>query len=322
MSATGDAHSSHASLTARAAIASVSVALFLLVLKAYAAWTTSSVAMLGSLADTGLDVLASLITLYGVRLAAQPADWDHRFGHGKAEALAALAQVVLIAVSAIAIFWRAVDRLLNDRVTADAASGITVSIIAIGATLLLLLYQRRVIASTGSVAIATDHVHYQSDLLLNLSVIAALALEQYLRLGGADAVFGIAIALWLAWGAWRASSRAIDQLMDREWPEEKRQRFVDVAARHPELKGIHDLRTRTSGSSDFVQFHVWVDPGMTVAEAHRVMDEVELKLRAEFPDCEILIHLDPEGQVDQPDNPLAETDLTLAGEPASPGAPK
>lgn len=323
MSVAADAPMSNATLTARAAIASVSVALFLLVLKAYAAWTTSSVAMLGSLADTGLDVLASLITLYGVRLAAQPADWDHRFGHGKAEALAALAQVVLIAVSAIGIFWRAVDRLLNDRVTADAASGIAVSIAAIGATLLLLLYQRRVIASTGSVAIATDHVHYQSDLLLNLSVIAALALEQYLRLGGADALFGIAIALWLAWGAWRASSRAIDQLMDKEWPEEKRQRFVEVAARHRELKGIHDLRTRTSGSSDFVQFHVWVDPDMTVADAHRVMDEVETKLQAEFPDCEILIHLDPEGQVDQPDNPLAETDLTLAAEPgAGSGAAK
>jgi ferrous-iron efflux pump FieF len=313
---------SHAALTARAALASVSVALFLLLLKAYAAWTTSSVAMLGSLADTGLDVLASLITLYGVRLAAQPADWDHRFGHGKAEALAALAQVVLIAVSAAGILWRAIDRLINDRVTADAASGIAVSVVAIAATLLLLLYQRRVIASTGSVAIATDHVHYQSDLLLNLSVIAALALEQYLGLDGADAAFGIAIALWLAWGAWRASSRAIDQLMDREWPEEKRQRFVEVAARHPELKGIHDLRTRTSGASDFVQFHVWVDPAMTVAEAHRVMDEVELKLQAEFPDCEILIHLDPEGHVDQPDNPLAEADLTLAAESGGTGATK
>jgi ferrous-iron efflux pump FieF len=300
----------HGDLTARAAIASVSVAIFLLVLKGWATWQTGSVAMLGSLADTGLDVVASLITLYGVRLAAQPADFDHRFGHGKAEALAALAQVVLIAVSAVGIFWRAMLRLMSHQVTADAAEGIAVSVVAIAATILLLLYQRRVIARTGSVAIATDHLHYQSDLLLNLSVIAALALEQYLHLAGADALFGIAIALWLAWGAWRASSRAIDQLMDKEWPEEKRMRFVEVAARHPELKGIHDLRTRTSGAHDFVQFHVWVNPAMTVAEAHRVMDEVEHKLAAEFPACEILIHLDPEGQVDEPGNPLAEADLT------------
>ncbi|HYD36714.1 MAG TPA: cation diffusion facilitator family transporter [Allosphingosinicella sp.] len=304
------AHAEHGDLTARAAIASVSVALFLLVLKTYAAWATGSVAMLGSLADTGLDVLASLITLYGVRIAAEPADRDHRFGHGKAEALAALAQVGIIAFSALGIGWRAIDRLLGREATAQAEYGIGVSLVAILATLALLAYQRRIIARTGSVAIATDHVHYQSDLLLNLSVILALALDQYAGLTGADPLFGILIALWLLWGAWRASSRAVDQLMDREWPEEKRRRFVEVAARHPALKGLHDLRTRTSGASDFVQFHVWVDPEMTVADAHRVMDEVEHKLEAEFPGVEILIHIDPEGQVDQPGNALAETDLT------------
>jgi ferrous-iron efflux pump FieF len=297
-------------LAARAALASVAVALFLLILKAYASWATGSVAMLGSLADTGLDLVASLITLYGVRLAAMPADWDHRFGHGKAEALAALFQVILIAFSALVICWRAIVRLIDGQVTALAEYGIIVSVVAIAATLALLFYQRRVIARTGSVAIQTDHVHYQSDLLLNLSVIAALALEQYFRLAGADALFGIAIALWLAWGAWKASHRAIDQLMDKEWPEEKRHRFVEVAGRHPELKGLHDLRTRTSGARDFVQFHVWMDPAKSVADAHRVLDEVEAKLEKEFPGCEMLIHIDPVGQVDHPGDPLAETDLT------------
>ena len=297
-------------LAARAALASVSVALFLLLLKGYASWATASVAMLGSLADTALDVLASLITLYGVRLAATPADEGHRFGHGKAEALAALAQVGMIAVSAVGIAWRAVERLIDGQPTAQAEYGIGVSVLAIATTLGLLWYQRRIIARTGSVAIEADHVHYQTDLLLNASVIVALVLDQYLGLTGADPMFGVAIALWLLFGAWRASSRAIDQLMDKEWPEEKRRRFVEAAARHPELKGIHDLRTRTSGARDFVQFHVWVDPLMTVAESHRVMDEVEHKLEQEFPGCEILIHVDPEGQIDQPGNPLAETDLT------------
>ena len=303
----------HGALTARAALASVATAAFLLVLKALAAWQTGSVAMLGSLADTALDLVASLVTLYGVRIAATPADHDHRFGHGKAEALAALFQVVLISLSAVGIGWRAVDRLIHRETTANAEYGIGVSLAAIAATLLLIWYQRRVIARTRSVAIEADKVHYQSDLLLNGSVIAALVLDQFLGVSGADPVLGMAIALWLAWGAWRASSRAVDQLMDKEWPEEKRSRFVEVAARHPELKGLHDLRTRTSGAHDFVQFHVWMDPDMTIAAAHDVVEEVEVKLAREFPGVEILIHIDPVGQVDHPGNPLVETDLSGKG---------
>jgi len=287
-----------ANLTRNAALASVLVALLLIALKSYAAWATNSVAMLGSLTDSGLDLIASLVTLYGVRLAAEPADREHRFGHGKAEAIAALFQVVLITISAIGIAVRAIDRLLHRAATANLEYGVGVSVIAIGATGLLVAYQRQVIRATGSVAINADNVHYQSDLLLNGSVIAALLLDQFAGLRGIDPLFGVGISLWLAWGAYRASNQAIDQLMDREWPQEKRQQFLRVASQHPQLKGIHDLRTRTSGMKDFVQFHVWVAPDMTVLEAHRVMDEIEAKLGEEFPGVEILIHPDPEGHVD------------------------
>lgn len=296
-------------LARRAALASVATAILLGGLKGYAAWKTGSVAVLASLADSLLDLIASLVTLGGVHWAAQPADHNHRFGHGKAEALAALFQVAMIAVSAFAILLRAVQRLLVDAASTDAETGIGVSILAILATLALTAYQRSVIRRTGSIAIGADHIHYQSDLYLNAAVIAALALDQYAGWSGADAVFGIAIALWLLFGAWRASVAAIDQLMDKEWPEAKRQHFIEVAARHPELIGLHDLRTRTSGAHDFVQFHLWMDPNMTVAAAHGVLDRLEHALGAEFPGTEILIHVDPEGQVDQPGNPLAETDL-------------
>lgn len=282
----------------RAALASVATALFLIALKSWAAWSTGSVAMLGSLADSGLDLIASLVTLYGVHVAARPADGDHRFGHGKAEALAALFQVALIAVSAFGIAGQAIRRMIAGQMTANAEQGIAVSIAALAATLALITYQRRVIARTGSIAIRADNVHYQSDLLLNGSVIAALVLDQYLGVRGADPLFGVGIALWLLWGAWRASTTAIDQLMDKEWPEEKRQAFLAVASQHVALRGIHDLRTRTSGARDFVQFHVWVAPDMTVADAHRVMDEIEDRLAEAFPGVEILIHPDPEGHVE------------------------
>jgi ferrous-iron efflux pump FieF len=293
----------------RAALFSVGMALFLLVLKGFAAWHTGSVAMLGSLADTGLDLLASLVTLYGVKLAAEPADHDHRFGHGKAEALAALFQVMLITASAIAIAWRAVLRLGNPQVNEDAGLGIVISLVAIAATLVLLAYQRRVIRQTGSVAILADNVHYQSDVLLNCAVIAAMALEQYAGLTGADPIFGIAIALWLAFGAFRASSEAIDQLMDKEWPEEERARFLEVAARQPGLKGIHDFRTRRSGAHHFAQFHMEVDRNLSVTAAHQIVERVEKALHSAFPKAEVLIHLDPEGHVDT-DNPLIEEDVT------------
>jgi ferrous-iron efflux pump FieF len=291
--------SDRSSLTTRAAFASIAMAIFLIGLKTWAALQTSSMAMLGSLADSTLDLVASLVVLLGVRVAAQPADREHRFGHGKAEALAALMQVIIITISAIFIGFRSVQRLLVGAETSDAELGIGVSLVAIVLTFALVAYQRHVVRSTGSVAIATDRLHYASDLMLNASVIVALAVDQYAGIVGADAVFGLLIALWLVWGAWRSSSHALNQLMDREWPDEKRETFLAATREFPELGGLHDLRTRTSGTHDFVQFHVWVPADWTVREAHDRLDRVEEELQERFPNTEILIHVDPEGQIDR-----------------------
>jgi len=286
-------------LTGRAAMASIAMAITLIGLKSWAAYETDSTAMLGSLADSGLDLVASLVILLGVRIAAQPADYEHRFGHGKAEALASLAQVLLITFSAIFIGFRAVERLLSGAETADAELGIGVSIIAMVFTFCLISYQRHVVRRTGSLAIGTDRLHYSSDLLLNGSVIVALGLDQYARVRGADAIFGLLIALWLLFGAWKSSSDALNQLMDREWPDDLRERFLAAAKEYPELSGLHDLRTRSSGTHYFAQFHVWVPAEWTVQEAHDRLDAVEEALQQRFPGTEILIHVDPEGQTDR-----------------------
>lgn len=305
-----------ADLNRRAALASISVALLLVGMKVWAVVSTGSTAMLGSLADTSLDLVASLATLLGVWVASQPDDPNHRFGHGKAEALAAMFQVVLISISALGLAWRAIQQFMTGAKVEEADAGLVVSAIAMAATLALLAYQRHVIRKTNSLAISTDNVHYKSDLFLNLAVIAALLLEQYAGIHGSDAAFALLIAAWLGWGAWGASQAAIEQLMDREWPDEKREKFLDVVRQHPELKGLHDLRTRTSGNRDFVQFHVWVDGRMTVTEAHRVMDEIEEKLQRAFPGVEILIHPDPEGLVDEGDlgaEDLLAPDIEITG---------
>lgn len=275
------------------------MAIALIALKTYAAIETSSMAMLGSLADSGLDLVASLIVLLAVRVAAQPADYEHRFGHGKAEALASLTQIILITFSAMFIAFRSTQRLISGAETGQAELGIGVSVIAMVLTVALITYQRHVVKRTGSLAIGTDRLHYSSDLLLNGSVIAALALDQLLGLTGADAVFGLLIAAWLLWGAWSASSHALNQLMDREWPDELRESFLAAAKEYPELAGLHDFRTRTSGTHNFAQFHVWVPADWTVQEAHDRLDRAEEELQKRFPNTEILIHVDPEGQTDR-----------------------
>lgn len=294
-------------LRRRAATASVIVAVILGIAKSYAAWTTQSIAMLGSLADTGLDLVASLVTLFAVRIAAQPADYDHRFGHGKAEALAALFQMALVTLAAFAIVVRSAERLGGGAAPAGAELGVGVSLFAIVLTIALVRYQAHVVRATGSVAIRADSLHYRSDLFLNGAVIAALLLESMAGVRGADAVFGIVIGFWLGWTAWRASVEAINQLMDKEWPIEQRERLLTLAARHPMLAGIHDLRTRTSGNRDFVQFHLWMDPELTLARVHAIMEEIEAMLRAEFPGTDFLIHPDPVGHIDGP-SPLVAQD--------------
>lgn len=282
-------------LTQRAAVASVATALFLLALKGWAALQTDSVAMLASLADTGLDIVASLVTLFSVRLAAEPADRQHRFGHGKAEALSALFQAGIITASALAIAWRGLSRIGDTSAPGHPELGIGVSLVAMIATGALVLYQRRIVKQTGSNAIRADHTHYSSDILLNAGVILALVLDAMLGIRGADPVFGILIAFWLLWNVRAIASDAIDVLMDREWPEERRQRFLALAASHPAISNVHDLRTRSTGTQDFAQLHAWVDPEISLRDAHRVMDEMEEMLSREFPGVEVIIHPEPDG---------------------------
>ena len=243
-----------------------------------------------------------------MRIAAVPADSDHRFGHGKAEALVALSQVVLITFSA-ARHRLARGRPLAQR-SGNPGDGAWHRRLACGdgGDAGFVWYQKRVIARTGSVAIRTDNIHYTSDLALNGAVIAALMLDHALHIAGADALFGIAIALWLAWNAFRASREADHQLMDREWPDDERTAFLEAAGDYPILKGLHDLRTRKSGTLRFAQFHVWLPPDWTVQQAHDRLDKVEEALQARFPGTEILIHVDPEGHSDR--ETLLPSDLT------------
>ena len=295
-------------LTRSAAIASVCTALTLLAVKGWAAFASASTAMLASLSDTGLDLAASVMIFLAVAYAARPADEDHRFGHGKAEALGAAAQMALVGAAALLIAYSAIVELASPS-SAQIATGpaIIASGVAIALTLALIGYQSFVVVRTGSIAIKADAMHYKSDLLLNLSVILAMGAQAFTSVTWIDPVCGLAIAAWLANGAWHTASEAIDHLMDREWEEERRERLIRIVAEHREVSNLHDLRTRTSGSTHFAQFHVDMPDDVTVGEAHDIIENIESDLAREFPDAEVIIHIDPKGHVDEPENPLRET---------------
>ncbi|MFZ5609921.1 MAG: cation diffusion facilitator family transporter [Pseudomonadota bacterium] len=281
-----------------AAYASVAMALVLIAAKLSAWWLSGSVAMLGSLFDSTLDFAASLATFFAVRAAIQPPDREHRFGHGKVEGLASLFQAAVLMGSAAFLVLEAAERFAAPRALATPAIGIAVSGLAILLTLMLVAYQRVVVRRTGSLAIAADSLHYSGDILLNLSVIAAFIANAYFGVLWLDPLLALAIAGILAWNARKLGRLAIDMLMDREWPEAERQKIIGLILANPAVRQVHELRTRSAGTDEFIQFHINVDPLMTVAAAHAVSDEIEAALGEHYPKAEILIHVDPVGLVE------------------------
>jgi len=285
-------HAEKARLMRLATYASTATAATLISAKLVAWLWTDSVSILATLIDSTLDVAASLFNLLAVRHALSPADKEHRFGHGKAEALAGLAQAAFIAGSAGFLLLEAFIRFFHPQPVGVINIGIGVMIFSIIATLLLLAFQNHVIKQTNSTAIKADALHYRTDLLVNGSVIVALLLAAY-GWSGFDSVFAIGIAIFILYSAWGISQESIADLMDRELPDEERQRIHDVVLSHKHVKGMHDLRTRRAGTTTFIQLHLELDDDLTLKHAHAISDAVEAMIRKAYPDSEIIIHEDP-----------------------------
>jgi ferrous-iron efflux pump FieF len=282
-----------------ATYASVTVAAVLIAVK-FAAWLeTGSVALLSSLVDSLLDAAASVVNLIAVRHAMSPADREHRFGHGKAEPLAVLGQSAFITGSALLLLAEAVRRLLWPVPVENPPAGIAVMVFSIAVTIGLVLYQRYVVRRTGSIAVTADELHYRGDLVLNLSVIAALVLGSVLGLPILDPLFGAAIGVWIVYSAARLARLSLIQLMDHELPDDEREKIRAIAQSHPDVVAAHDLRTRTAGPTAFIQLHIEMDGALSLIRAHEISDEVEAKLRNAYPHAEVIIHQDPEG-VEEP----------------------
>ncbi len=278
-----------------ATTASVIVAVILIAIKMIAWLLTDSVSILSSLIDSLMDVLASVVNLLAVRQALQPPDREHRFGHGKAEPLAGLAQSAFIAGSAVLLTVEAVRRLFVPQPVVHVDVGIGVMLVSIALTAALVLFQRHVVRRTASTAVGADALHYETDILINGSVIISLALSHWFGWHLADPIFAIAIVAYLVRGAWLISQRSLDVLMDREFPDDERERIKEIALGHEEVAGMHDLRTRQAGVRQFIQLHLEMDGDMSLGRAHNIADEVEAWIRSAYPGAEVIIHQDPEG---------------------------
>ena len=288
-----------AQLTTRAVTRlSVGVAVVLIALKAFALGASGSVSILASLVDSTLDLVASLGVFLAVRWAAAPADDDHRFGHGKGEALAALVQSGLVAASAVFIGWEAIQRIFDPRPVTSGYWSVLIVLISIAVTGWLVWMQGRAIRRSGSMAVQADRAHYAADLAANVVVLIGVISGAFLSAPGLDAAAGLVVAVWLFWGAGGMLTSAADHLVDKAAPDSDRMAITTAVLADPRISGVHQLRTRMAGSIIMIQMHVDLDPALTLEAAHAIVVEAENRLLAAFPRADILIHADPRGRAE------------------------
>lgn len=276
----------------------VLVALSLILAKIFAWFFTGSVSILSSLADSILDMLASVVNMFAVHHAMRPADKEHQFGHGKIEAIAALAQASIIFVSVLFVYYEAINRFINPVLVTKPTVGVVVMLFSIMLTIGLVIFQTMVIRRTRSIAITADSMHYKADLYLNIGVLVSLFISSGLNIAWLDPLVGIAIGSYILMTSWRIAKAACDILMDRELPDKSREKIIKIIKAHPKVKGLHALKTRSSGTQEFIQVHLEMDGKMSLHEAHDIAQEIDDKIQAIFPRAYVTIHQDPEDVVE------------------------
>ncbi|ENS0608781.1 CDF family cation-efflux transporter FieF [Klebsiella pneumoniae] len=291
---------SYGRLVSRAAIAATAMASALLLIKIFAWWYTGSVsilaALVAALVDSLVDIAASLTNLLVVRYSLQPADEEHTFGHGKAESLAALAQSMFISGSALFLFLTGIQHLVRPEPLQAAGVGVVVTLIALVSTLALVTFQRWVVRKTQSQAVRADMLHYQSDVMMNGAILVALGLSWY-GWHRADALFALGIGIYILYSALRMGYEAVQSLLDRALPDEERQDIITIVTAWPGIRGAHDLRTRQSGPTRFIQIHLEMEDNLPLVQAHVIADQVEQAILRRFPGSDVIIHQDPSSVV-------------------------
>ncbi|MBN9478686.1 MAG: cation transporter [Bordetella sp.] len=305
--------------TRRITTVSVATAVLLIVMKAFALGASGSVSILASLADSTLDLVASLATFIAVRWAAAPPDDEHRYGHGKAEGLAALVQAGMVLASGVFIGWEAVQRIFDPRPVTSGGWAVGVVVLSIAVTAGLVWMQTRAMRKTGSLAVAGDRAHYAADLAANVVVLVGVISGAFLKAPGLDAAAGLVVAVWLAWGAVNLLKGAADHLLDRAASDEDRAAIVAAVTQDARIAGVHQLRTRMAGSALMVQMHVDLDAALSLKAAHDIILAAEERVLKVFPQADILIHADPRGAAEPRGGQTPPRPTTTETAPRTPG---
>ena len=282
-------------LVRSASIASLLVASTLIALKYYGWAATNSISLLGSLADSLIDFLASVFVFIAISYSLLPADAKHRFGYDKSEGLAAFIQSLLIGISGIYVCFEAITRLLNPSQINQPNIAIWIILVSIALTIALIVYQKYVVKKSQSMAIESDQYHYLTDTFINLSVLFSIVITGWTRFTFIDAVVGLLISGVVLYTAFILLKKSFKILLDQEIQSSHRDQIRKIALQHPQVLGFHDLRTRDTGRKYIIQFHLELDPKMSLLESHRITDEVTDNVLDVYPNSELIIHTDPLG---------------------------
>ena len=278
-----------------ATTASLALAIFLTIIKTFGVLYTGSLSVLSSMIDSLADIFASLITFFAVHISSRPADKEHRYGHGKAEALSALIQSAFICGSGFFIIYDAVIRFLSPRTIPQSWIGIIIMIISLILTICLIIFQHYVAKRTKSQAIIADALHYYVDVITNFGIIFSLFIVHQWNIFWIDTITAIIVSAYLIFNAYKLATDAISLLMDKELDDSIREHITKIALSSDHIMGIHDLRSRNMGDKYIFELHLELDGNLALAQAHQYTNNVEKSIKQAYPGAQIIIHQDPSG---------------------------
>jgi len=264
----------------KATIVSSSVATLLVIVKLVIGIASGSVAVLASAIDSLLDTLVSLFNFFAIQKAEEHPDEVYQYGKGKIQAIAAVIEGTVITISGLYIIYQAIKKFNSGSVTTLLTPSILAMIFSIIVTYFLVQYLLKIAAQTDNLVIKSDALHYQTDLWSNAAVLVALGLVYLTGIDAIDALFGLGIGIYIIYSAYEIIQEGVEILLDKALEGEVVASIGEIISQHPEITSYHWLKTRTDGSTNFIEFHMVLRPNMLLLEAHRIADEVEDKIMA------------------------------------------